>query len=141
MFPQLSLLLKLLRLRYEFKRDNVSVSGDDRYNCPKSEPLHVMLSLLEESKRRRDLSRLVPRRRFGFDRCSVGLAEDDCEDGNGSSSLSMVSAMFQIRLLYPSTLLPPFWIAACRAESGDGGGDEVIILKTRPQAPHVSSNS
>mmetsp|Transcript_22391 Transcript_22391/g.32013 ORF Transcript_22391/g.32013 Transcript_22391/m.32013 type:complete len:125 (-) Transcript_22391:164-538(-) len=117
MFPQLSLLLKLLMLRFEFKRDNVSVSGEDRYNCHRSEPLHVMLSLLEESNRRRDLSRLVLRRRIDFDRCSVGVVEDDCDDDNGILSLSMFSAMFQILLRYLSALLLPFWRAACRAEN------------------------
>ena len=42
--------------------DNISTassSGDDRYNCPKSDPLqHPMLSLCEESNLRRDLRRL-----------------------------------------------------------------------------------
>jgi len=98
----------------------VSVSGDDRYNCPKSEPLHVMLSLLEESNRLRDLRRLVLRRRMDVDRCSVGRVDDAC--GNEDSlSLSMVSAMFHILLLYSLTLLLPFWTAACRAENGEDG--------------------
>lgn len=134
MFPQLSLLLKLLlQLRFEFRRDDkVSVSGDDRYNCPRSEPLHVVLSLLEESNRRRDLRRLVRRRRIDFDAgCSVGgVVEDEDFDGgnNGCSSLSMFSAMFQIRLLYSSALLLPFWSAACRAENGDGGSAVIMII-------------
>ena len=60
----------------------------------------MMLSLWEESNRLKDLRRLVLRRRIDFDRCSVGRVDDDGGSKDGSSSLSMFSAMFQILLLY-----------------------------------------
>ena len=105
----------------------MSVSGDERYNCPRSEPLHVMPSLLEESNRRRDLRRLFLRKRIDFDLCNVGrcLAGDAPDDGigggGGSLSLSIFSAMFHIVLsLLLLTLLLAFWTTA-RAENGEEG--------------------
>ncbi len=49
----------------------LSVSGEDKYNCPRSDPpMHS--SLFEESNLRIDLRRLFLRRRIDFDLCNVG---------------------------------------------------------------------
>ena len=90
-----------------------------------------MLSLLEESNRRNDLRRLMLRRRIDFDRCSAGRVDDDGGGKDASLSLSILSAMCHILLLYWSLfLLLLLWtaVACCRAENGDGGRSSEVII-------------
>lgn len=119
----------------------LSVSGEDKYNCPRSEP-PMQSSLLDELNLRIELRRLFLRRRIDFDLCNIGRGgcddptTDEEEDdevvigGGGSLSLSIFSAIFHIVCLCLLSRLPlPFWadIAACRAENGEEG--ESLVIK------------